>query len=214
MMSWRTCSGGFWVCGIVLVLLCLSACSAAGNADILAGNFYASRGNNAADIEAWQRALAFSSSGGSDSAAPYAAYNLGALYMSLNEDPAAIGRFERSLELAALAPDDGNRAKELLYRAHYNAALAQFRLGDYDAAAAGFRDALRADSTRLNAKINLELCQKEQEAVREREARAAPVSGQKSAARDQVFNFLREAETRRWQSFVTEEEVPPDGLDY
>ena len=132
----------------VFILICLSSCSR-GKLLILEANFLGSRGRYDDAIAVYLRALEFTE------AAPYAEFGLGALFYLLGEDYAALERFENCQKLLENLPAAEHR--ELRFRNSYNYGIVLFGLGDFQAAAYAFRNALRADPRRVEAKRNLEL---------------------------------------------------------
>jgi tetratricopeptide (TPR) repeat protein len=131
---------------LVSVLL-FASCSGAKERMLLAeGNFHFARGEYAKAAGEYMEALADAE------AAPYAAYALGAAYLSLEQDATALARFALAEQAAAL-PEN----RELIYRCRYNSGVVRFGNGDFAGAAADFKRALEADSGRTGAKRNLEL---------------------------------------------------------
>ncbi|MBN1411529.1 MAG: tetratricopeptide repeat protein [Spirochaetales bacterium] len=88
-------------------------------------------------------------------------YDLGNVY-------SALGEKEPAMDELGLAVTDEKTDEELAYRAHFNLGNIYFELSDYRKAVFHFKNALRAKSKDLDAKINLELAirkMKQDEAV-------------------------------------------------
>jgi tetratricopeptide (TPR) repeat protein len=170
----------------------LAGCApAADRLAVVQGNYLARGGSAQAAVGAYLRA------GRDPAVAPYAAYDLGLVYLQVGELPGAAGQFRTAAESPQAAAD-----AELRYRAWYGFGLAAFRAGDFAQAAAAFRSALEADGRRLAAKRNLELSLRNLDKKTSAAAAAAPVAtGDALAAEPKVlFDFLREKESDRWKS--------------
>ncbi|OHE73156.1 MAG: hypothetical protein A2413_03495 [Treponema sp. RIFOXYC1_FULL_61_9] len=174
-----------------LVLLLPSCSFVASRLAMLEGGAYASRGLSREALAAYLRA------GADASAAPYAQYALGCVYLELGETEAAVARFAEAEELSAATSPD----RELAYRARYNGGVARFRAGDISAAAAYFKRALEADGSRKEAKRNLELCQRLLARRKSSAASAAPAEDARSPSKpNALFDFIREKESDKWKS--------------
>ncbi|MCL1993332.1 MAG: tetratricopeptide repeat protein [Spirochaetes bacterium] len=181
----------------LIALLLLSSCSR-GKLVIMEANFFYSRGRYDDAIAAYLRALDF------PQAAPYAEFGLGALFYTLGEDEAALERFENSRRL--LSGEDAAGHRELLYRLNYNYGIILFGQEDFYAAAAAFREALRIEPQRLNARRNLELALLalerggggDGEAATDDETEAEGLQAQQ--ARDALFQFMRDRERDQWRA--------------
>jgi Ca-activated chloride channel family protein len=188
-----------------LVVVC-SGC-APGKLLIMEGNFHASRGRYVQAIAAYTRALSF------PDAVPYGEFGLGTVYMALNEETTALSRFEEAGR--ALAERDSQSDRELLYRIVYNTGIIHFEAGDYENAAEEFRNALKYDSGRIEAKRNLELSllslSRNETASRD----ASRMSRLEGGANDNtLFEYMRQKEQERWKSRENREDEVPSGMDY
>ena len=134
------------------VLLCLvlfSSCrETQGKLLIMEANFLNTRGYYTEAISAYLRALQY------EEAAPYAEYGLASAFFALEESDAALDRY---LEAENALEQMGEDHNELRYRIHYNRGIIYFEKGEYNEAALAFREALKVDSSRIEAKRNLEL---------------------------------------------------------
>jgi Ca-activated chloride channel family protein len=169
------------------------------------GNFFSARRLYAEAIAAFTRALEFAET------RPYAEYGLGAVYLVMEESAAALVRFEAAEKaLAALGP---SRHRELSYRLHYNTGVIRFHQGDFTVAAAKFRQALEIDSSRIEAKRNLELSLLS--ASQPESASSVPAEiVETRARREAVFDYLRQKEQDQWKSREWAEDDSATGPDY
>lgn len=136
----------------------------------------------------------------------YAVFNLGATYLSMNEDEAALKRFKEISE---------NAPKELRYSAFYNMGIIHYKKTDYESAAEYFKKALCVDSKQREAKINLELSIRNanaKEKVSEDLESSASKLSQPSDMGDSIFNRIRENDMNQWRSSETFDES--SALDY
>jgi Ca-activated chloride channel family protein len=187
---------GFFVLIAALLPLTVSCSRGSGTAGkllLLGGNFLSARGMYTEAILAYLKALEY------DAIAPYAEYGLGAVYLSLDEEAAALQRFAAAEERLAGTPREDHR--ELIYRINYNRGVVRFHAGDFAAAADQFRAALETDSSRREAKRNLELS-------------LLSLAGQSSGASSSrtvnpqeeqegyraLFDYIRRKEQDQWKS--------------
>jgi Ca-activated chloride channel family protein len=188
---------------IVFIVSMLASCSD-GKLLLVEANYLHSRGRYDEAIIPYLRALNF------ESAAPYAEYGLGLTFHSLDEGRAALRRFETSQRLLERLPPAEHR--ELRFRINYNSGIIFFEEGDYSAAAAAFRDALRSDPRRVDAKRNLELSLMsiERQTADDNQGEGR----QKNETREILFEFLRDQEQQIWRGREWAPEEPFTGLDY
>jgi Ca-activated chloride channel family protein len=193
-----------------LSALCLLlACSCKGTSGkllVMEGNYLASQGRHTEAIVSYHRALAH------EGAAPYAESGLGTVYFSIGENAAALDRFDASLKLLESSPPADNR--ELRYRNNYNSGVILFAQGDFPAAAEAFRQALRVDPGRIEAKRNLELSllsiarEKSGKPVKEAQGET------ETESRQVLFEYMRQKEQNQWKSREWAEEEENNGPDY
>jgi len=137
-------------CGVFLLILFASGCSnASGKLLIIEANFYSSQGRYTEAVNAYTKALEH------EDAAPYAEYGLGSVYLSMGKEDAALECFAKAADMLDSLPPTQNR--ELRYRICYNTGVALFSGGDFSGAADSFRNALKIDGRKIEAKRNLEL---------------------------------------------------------
>ncbi|MDR1428797.1 MAG: tetratricopeptide repeat protein [Spirochaetaceae bacterium] len=169
---------------------------------IMEGNFHLSSGRYNQAIAAYMNALALSGT-------PYGEFALGTAYLAMNEDAAALERFDKAKRGLA---QNSEKDRELLYRIVYNTGIIYFEAGDYGEAAGAFRNALQYDSRRAGAKRNLELSL----LSLSRDAAAAPDASRmenvESGEGDTLLEYIRQKERERWKS--REENEPSPGMDY
>ncbi|MDR1576201.1 MAG: VWA domain-containing protein [Treponema sp.] len=187
-------------------LLFLSSCSRLpGKLLIMEANFLNSRGRYTEAVSSYLKALEH------EEAAPYAEYGLGSVYCSLDEGKAALEHFADSQKIIDALPAGEHR--ELRYRISYNTGEALFGEGDFAGAAASFREALRIEPDRIEAKRNLELSLFS--LARESAAGSRSDQGQQeSESRTVLFEYLRQKEYNQWKSREWAEEEETEGADY
>lgn len=127
--------------------------------------------------------------------AQYAVYDLAVTYLMQNETKAALDRFSQI---------DENASDNVLYAAYYNMGIIAHRNGEYEKAAEFFRSALKKDSSKTEAKINLELSLLKagnEGKVKEKALKPATESSSENKSKENsVFNVIREYEKRQWKN--------------
>jgi len=180
-------------------------------------NFLNSRGRYNEAIELYQKALNY------ENASAYAEYGLGLALYSVDETETALKRYENSQKILEMlskkdperyAPDpsSGRRPlhRELRFRNHYNSGIIFFEEGEYESAADSFREALRIDSKRIEAKRNLELSLMSIKM----EANKKDRTEERQDQRDILFEYLRYDEEQKWRSREWAPEETYSVLDY
>jgi Ca-activated chloride channel family protein len=186
---------------VAALIIFLSSCSE-GKLLLVEANYLHSQGRHDEALIPYLKALEFEDS------APYAEYGLGLTFYLIDEGDAALKRFESSRQMLGTSTEH----RELRYRNNYNTGIVYFEEGDYRSAAAAFKDALRADPRRLDAKRNLELSllsiarQTEEDNRGERK--------QESEMREILFDYIREEEVQHWKSKEWSQEEKYLGPDY
>ena len=151
---------------------------------------------------------------GEDSLAKsYAIFDLSATYVSMGELDAAHKR------LSELNLDDETLPSDVRSAAFYNLGLISAQKNDYALAAGYFKRAILADSKNLNAKINLELCEREvtQKQANQAESEMQGVNEEKQTNPDmknEIFTLIRENEGKKWRNMSDGGEKNDDVLDY
>jgi Ca-activated chloride channel family protein len=182
---------------IAALLLPAASCSraslTAGKLMLLRGNFLSAQGMHTEAILAYLEALDYAET------APYAEYALGSVYLSLDEDAAALRRFAAAEERLAGMPREDHR--ELIFRINYNRGVVRFHAGDFAAAADQFRAALETDGSRREAKRNLELSLL---SLAGQGSDASPSRGAKLREEEggsrALFDYIRRKEQDQWRS--------------
>jgi len=196
---------GLWLIIITILLLCGCA-DVSGKLLIIQGNFHNSRGRHNDAITAYLKTLEH------EKAAPYGEYGLGAVYFSMGEEKASLERFSQAGRMLDTFPENINR--ELRYRIHYNTGVVLFSEGDFSGAAVSFREALRTDGRRLEAKRNLELSIKarDRENTTGNDNRGGNESMNESRA--VLLEYMQQREINQWKSQTWQEEEDFSGPDY
>ena len=130
----------------------------------------------------------------------YSLFDLGTAYSMLEENEAAMEKFSK-------ISDDAPEA--VLYAVYYNSGVIAHKNGEYDKALDYFRQALEVDSTRIEAKINMELSiQLAEENVQHNETKSIPASEQKSPVPEMeksVFDRVKENDKKQWKNSESNE---------
>ena len=130
----------------------------------------------------------------SDSMA-YALYDLGTAYIMLGENSAALEQFKA---ISADAPD------AVRYSAFYNAGVLAWRNSDFDEAKEYFKKALEIDSSRIEAKINLELSMQQGDAKgQQNQSNQIQASQEEDSSQElekAVFEHIKENDQKQWKN--------------
>ena len=125
----------------------------------------------------------------------YSLYDLAQAYSMTGEDKAAL---ERYAQISSDAPDI------VRYKAYYNAGIIACNNGDFEGATSYFRKALEIDSSRIEAKINMELSiQMTAAESKQNESQALPANQENQHNQDlenTVFNHIKENDKRQWKN--------------
>jgi Ca-activated chloride channel family protein len=186
---------------LITLVIILSSCTE-GKLLLLEANYLSSRGEYDEAIIRYQKALQFEDS------APYAEYGLGFTFYMYDEGKAALNRYANSKK--SLETLSEKEQRELRYRNYYNSGIIYFGEDDYLAAADSFKEALRINPLRIEAKYNLELCLM---SINMEAAREQP-SNERSETREIFFDYIRQLEQQYWKSTEWENEEQFTGKDY
>ena len=204
-----------------LLMICtislFSSCSQ-GKLILLEANFLNSRNRHNEAIDLYLRAL------NHEDASAYAEYGLGLAFYSLDDNESALKHYENSQKLldrnSRNEPAEINRRKpaessrpvhrELHFRNHYNSGVVLFEEGDFNSAASAFREALKTDPKRTEAKINLELSLMSISI----ESNTTQRTEEKQEPLEILFEYIRLEEEQKWRSREWEQEEYYSGLDY
>jgi Ca-activated chloride channel homolog len=185
----------------IIVLLFFTSCSE-GKLLLLQANYLNVLGRYDEAVTPYLKALNYEKS------APYAEYGLGLTFYQLDEGKAALNRYKDSHKLLEKYPS--NEHRELRFRNHYNSGVIYFEEGDYRSAADSFKDALRTDPRRLDAKRNLELSLMSISMETNAESR----TGNREESREVLFEYLKQHEQQKWKSKEWTPEENYSGPDY
>jgi len=188
---------------LAAIIFTLTSCSE-GKLLLLEANYLQTRGRYDEALLRYLKAQGY------EDAAPYAEYGLGLTLYLLDESKAALKSFDNSQKILESLPDSGHN--ELRFRNSYNSGIIFFEEGDYKSAADAFKDALRADGRKIEAKRNLELSL--MSAARQAKENNTNEKRQENEMKEMLFNLIREEEQRLWKSREWEPEEKPTGLDY
>lgn len=124
----------------------------------------------------------------------YAVYDLAVTYLSQNENDAALDRFAQVVDFAD---------KPVKYATLYNCGIIAYRKGDFEASAHYFREAMKIDSSKMNAKINLELSlknsEKEAKAKENGISQVSETNGSDTLEKA-IFERIREYDKKQWKN--------------
>ena len=201
--------------GAISLLCCLflfSSCDKIqGKLLIMEGNFFNTRGLYTEAISSYLKAFDY------EDAVPYAEFGLGTAYFALEEGTAALERY-RAAE-SGLKPLERSEHEELNYRIFYNMGIIYFEKGEYSNAADAFRNALRIDGSRIEAKRNLELSlltitRSSAPQAASAEGRAENSSEGAGSGSAVLFEYLKAKEQEQWKSREWTGENESSALDY
>jgi Ca-activated chloride channel family protein len=186
---------------MIAIALFLSSCSK-GKILILEANYLVSQGRYDEAVIPCVQALDYKD------AAPYAEYALGLTLHSIDEGSAALKRYANSGKMLESLSD--NEHRELRYRNYYNSGIIYFEDGDFLSAAEAFKEALRSDPGKLDAKRNLELSL----VSILTETAAEKRKENQNDAKEILFDYLKEQERQYWKSMEWAAEETFSGPDY
>jgi Ca-activated chloride channel family protein len=195
---------------VLLCLLMFSSCARTqGRLLIMEANFYSTRGFYTEAISSYLMAREY------NEAVPYAEYGLASAFFALDEGGAALDRYKGAEWALGLTRENH---PELKYRIYYNMGIIYFENGEYEEAVGAFRDALKIDGSRIEAKRNLELSL----LSLARSSSPQTVSSQETSGgrkgsngEDSIlFEYLRAKEQEQWKSREWTGEFDQSGPDY
>ena len=180
---------------IVLCVFTLTGCSDS-TSNILKGTFAFAQKQYSQAVAYFNSANEAAIQKQNEQAMQYALYDLGTAYSLLGEDDAAMEKYS---ELAQNAPE------AIRYGAYYNAGIIAHKNEDYEHAIEYFKKALEADSTRIDAKINLELSIQSVEVnVQHNQSNAVPSSEDNTVNNQDmekaVFERIKENDQKQWKN--------------
>lgn len=180
---------------LILSVFLLSGCSNS-SGDILKGTFAFAKRQYSQAVAYFNSASEKARQKENEQTMQYALYDLGTAYSLLGEDDAAMEKYS---QIAQNAPDS------IRYGAYYNAGIIAHKNEDYDHAIEYFKKALEVDSTRLDAKINLELSIQNVEInVQHNQSNAIPSTEDRSLNNQDmekaVFERIKENDQKQWKN--------------
>jgi len=192
---------GAKLAAIVSIIMFLSSCTE-GKLILMEANYLHSRSRFDEAIISYMKALDHAD------AAPYAEYGLGLTFYLMDQEDAALNRYNDSRNQLETFSETEHR--ELRYRNYYNSGIIYFEKQEYHSAAESFKEALKADPRRLEAKRNLELSLLSISI----EASSHNNPENRQEQREILFDYLREEEQRVWKSREWTAEEEYTGPDY
>lgn len=124
----------------------------------------------------------------------YAVYDLATTYLVQNENDVALERY-RQLENV--------EDKNIRYAVFYNCGIIANHKGNYEEAAKCFRNALKIDGTKIDAKINLEISlMNAEKEIKSKQNVQNQVSESKSSStmEESIFARIREYDEKQWKN--------------
>ncbi len=125
----------------------------------------------------------------------FALYDLGTAYIMLGEDSAALEQFKN---ISSDAPVN------VRYSAFYNAGVLAWRNSDFDEAKEFFKKALEIDSSKIDAKINLELSMQQIQAKgHQNQSNQIQASQEEKSPQNlekTVFEHIKENDQKQWKN--------------
>jgi len=196
-------NGGKFTFFFIFSILVCGCSEIPGKLLVMEGNFKNARGDYTGAISAYTKALEY------NGAAPYSEFGLGSVYFALGEENAALERFSEAENM--LKSFDPATSRELHYRIHYNTGVVLFTDGDFTGAVDSFREALRIDGGRKEAKRNLELSLR---SLARKDVSGGGESAEESESLAALFEYVQQKEFNQWKSREWQKEEDTHGLDY
>jgi Ca-activated chloride channel family protein len=184
-----------------ILILFLGCSNASGKLLIIEANLLNSQGRFTDAVTKYTKALEY------EDAAPYAEYGLGSVYLSMGEEETALDNFSKAMNILESLPQNQNM--ELRYRVCYNMGVALFSEGNFSGAADSFRDALKIDGRKIEAKRNLELSILST-------SRQTAISGEQreDEGLSALFDYIRQKELAQWTNREWQPEEDSNEPDY
>jgi Ca-activated chloride channel family protein len=202
--------GGGRLTYLIFTVLVFCGCArdsgVSGKLLIMEGNFQNARGDHTGAISSYMQALEYAQ------AAPYSEFGLGSVYFTMGEEKAALERFAHAEKMLETTDPAANR--ELQYRIHYNTGVVLFSEGDFSGATESFRQALKIDGGKKDAKRNLELSILS--LARDNISGGGKNDGENESGENRsiLFEYMRQKEFNQWKSREWQKEEDFSGLDY
>ena len=179
---------------IALLTLLLSGCSSE-TTDIFKGTVAYQQKKYRHSVSCFMKASEDAAASSDKTNLSYALYDLGTAYIMLGENSAALEQFQL---ISEDAPD------AVRYAAFYNAGVLAWRNSDFDDAKDYFKKALEIDSSRIEAKINLELSMQQGNAKgMQNQSNEIQASQEEEASQNlekAVFEHIKENDQKQWKN--------------
>lgn len=191
----KSSSLAFALCFCLVMCTTLSGCSDS-TGDVIKGTFAFAQKQYSKSVSFFNSAKEKEKQRDKDSQVmQYVSFDLATAYSLLGEDEAAM---EKYFEI------DQNAPAAVRYGAYYNAGIIAHKNEDYEHAVEYFKKALEVDSTRVDAKINLELSIQNVEVnVRHSQSQATPTAEENGDNKDMekaVFERIKENDQKQWKN--------------
>ena len=184
---------------LALLIFAFTGCSSQ-TAEIFKGTVSFHKKNYRHSVSCFMKAMEADNNDEKRSNQSYALYDLGTAYIMLGEDSAA---FEQFKKISDQAPAN------VRYSAFYNAGVLAWRNSDFEEAREYFKRALEIDSTKIDAKINLELSMQQVEAKGQQNQSNQIQASQEDAAPQNlekaVFEHIKENDQKQWKNSETKD---------
>ena len=189
--------------GIVVLASLFSGCSSE-TTDILKGTISYHKKNYRHSVAKFTEASENAAAKNNSTALNYALYDLGTAYTMIGENDSALEQFKSISE---------DSPQAVRYVAFYNAGVIASRNQDYEEAQDFFKKALQIDSSKIDAKINLELSmqmgsgkghQNESQSIQASQSESNPKDLEKA-----VFEHIKENDQKQWKNSETQSNANP-----
>ena len=180
--------------GLCIFLLAFTGCSS-DTAEVFKGTISYHKKNYKHAIAKYISAAQIASENDDKQNLNYALYDLGTTYATLGENESALEKFDS-------ISDDAPAS--VRYAAYYNAGIIAFKNSDFELAQEYFKNALQADNTRVDAKVNLELSMQQGTAKgHQNESTSIEASQNEINSKDiekAVFEHIKENDQNQWKN--------------
>lgn len=194
----KTFSGAGLAAGLLIFTTIFSGCSSE-TKDILSGTLSYHKKNYRHSVAKFTEASENAAAKNNSVALNYALYDLGTAYSMIGENESALEKFE------AISDDSPQAVR---YAALYNAGVIASRNQDFEEAQDYFKRALKVDSSRIEAKINLELSMQMGSAKgHQNESQSIQASQNETNQKDlekAVFEHIKENDQKQWKNSETQ----------
>ena len=184
---------------VALILLILSGCSSQ-TTEILKGTVSFQQKKYRHSVSCFMKASENAAANENHINQSFALYDLGTAYIMLGEDSAALEQFKN---ISDEAPAN------VRYSAFYNAGVLAWRNSDFEEARDYFKKALEIDSSKIDAKINLELSMQQAQAKgHQNQSNQIQASQEESSPQNlekAVFEHIKENDQKQWKNSETKD---------